>query len=70
MSANDELRAHLIVLYEHARDALKLLDDGAGLTAELTLPSGSAACAHPEKDRVRMMGGHWSCKCGAKGQDT
>jgi len=72
MSANDELKAHLIVIYEHARDALRLMDDGASLTADLIAPSGT--CTHPESKRIRTMGGYWTCDplkggCGAKGRD-
>lgn len=73
MSANDELRAHLLVIYEHARDALGLIDDGASVPSSLIAPSGT--CTHPEDKRTRMMGGHWMCDplkggCGVKGQDT
>jgi hypothetical protein len=68
MSANDELRAHLLVIYEHARDALKLIDGGASVTDELIVPKGT--CSHPESKRTRNMGGYWSCECGAKGRDT
>lgn len=67
MSASDELRAHLIVIYEHSRDALKLLD--ADAPADLTLPKGSSACRHTHK--TPSMGGYWTCHdCGAKGRDV
>jgi hypothetical protein len=68
MSANDELRAHLIVLYEHARDALKLIDAGAVLAGDLVASDGS--CLHPENKRTRYMGGYWQCECGEKGRDA
>lgn len=68
MSANDELRAHLIVLYEHARDALKLADAGAIVDSPLVSSNGS--CLHPERKRTRSMGGYWTCECGEKGRDT
>ena len=68
MPASDELRAHLAVIYEHARDALRLLDAGAEITNELIVPADK--CGHPESKRTRMMGGYWSCECGEKGRDT
>ena len=68
MPANDELKAHLLVIFEHARDALKLLDDSASLTDELVVPRG--ACSHPESKKTRTMGGNWVCQCGVKGRDT
>ncbi|MCK9358202.1 MAG: hypothetical protein M0R22_13835 [Dehalococcoidia bacterium] len=68
MSASDELRAHLLVIYEHARDALTALDAGASLTDELIVPGGQ--CSHPESTRMHMLGGYWECPCGVKGRDT
>lgn len=70
MSAS-ELRAHLLVIAEHARDALALLDDEP---APITLPAGSTACTHPERLRIRTMGGYWTCDetrggCGFQGRD-
>jgi len=68
MSVNDELQAHLIAILEHARDALKLLDEGATLTPSITLPAGSTACTHPNKQR--SMGGYWFCPdCNTEGRD-
>ncbi len=73
MSANDELRAHLAVIAEHARDALKLIDGGASVPSSLIAPSGT--CTHPEDKRIRRMGGYWTCDplkggCGQEGRDA
>lgn len=64
-AANDDaLKAHLIVIYEHARDALKLMDTPQ--VEGLSLPSG--VCRHT--NRAASMGGYWTClDCGAKGRD-
>ena len=63
MSASDELKAHLLVIAEHARDALALIE--AGAMQSISLPKGSTACLHPH--RQEGMGGWWTClDCGAK----
>ena len=70
-SRGDQLRAHLAVIAEHARDALVLIGEGAELPSALSLPKGSDACTHPEDKRDRAMGGHWTCQvCGYEGRDV
>ena len=65
MSASDELRAHLLVIADHTREALQLLDGGAEVTPTLSLPEGSRACTH--RRRQEGMGGWETClDCGAR----
>ena len=65
VSRDDQLRAHLAVIAEHARDALALLTAAAG---PLILPDG-LPCRHPKETRTYAMGGFWTCPCGAEGKD-
>jgi hypothetical protein len=59
-ASDDQLRAHLLVIAEHARDALALLEES---TPGLTLPKGSTACTH--RRNSLGMGGYRTClDCG------
>ena len=70
MTANaDELRAHMLVVIDHAQAALSALG-GSASSGSLILPPHSEACAHPVTQRTYSMGGHWRCTCGATGKDT
>jgi hypothetical protein len=67
-ASDDELRAHLLVIADHAREALELL----GMTAtpgSLIVPPGTP-CTHPIAQRTYAMGGYWICSCGANGKDA
>jgi hypothetical protein len=71
MSASDELRAHLLVIADHIREAIVLLDNGATPAASLHLPTGSQACTH--KDSKALMGGYRVClnqECGYRWRDS
>ena len=67
-ASDDQLRAHLAVIAEHAQAALALLGMGT-TTGPLILPDGTP-CTHPESQRTYAMGGHWTCSCGAIGKDA
>jgi len=69
VARDDELRAHLLVIIDHAQAALSALG-GNAQSGALVLPPGSEACAHPAMQRTYAMGGHWRCTCGATGKDT
>lgn len=66
---NEQLRAHLLTIADHVRDALALMDAGAAAPVSLDLPKGSRACQHLK--RTKAMGGYWSCPdCGATGRES
>jgi hypothetical protein len=70
VASDDQLRAHLLVIAEHARDALALLGEAGTLGGSLTLPVGSNACTHPAGKRDYTLGGNWTCQvCDYGGRD-